>query len=104
MEIDDIASLFSIDKSQHSQLIEQLLVYFPVMNLRENNHTVIVNLHELIMQPGTLTSLVGIQTQSPSPPEPLSQPQPPTLPVSLHSTNVVVVVLHLFLSYQTLLT
>ena len=102
MEIDDIASLFSIDKSQHSQLIDELLVYFPVVILRENKHTVIVNLHELIMLSGMLTSSVGhshhlhwSQCRSHS---------LLTLPMSLHSTNVVVVVLHLFPSYQTLLT
>ena len=78
MVLADISNLFGIHSDQHSQLVQQLLVYFPVMTLQKNKNTVIVNLHELIMQPSSLTSLIGIQTDlSRQSPEVLPQPQHP---------------------------
>ena len=78
MELTDISDLLGIHKDKHSQLVQQLLVCFPIMTLQKNKNTVIVNLHELIMQPGSLTSLIGIQTDSlPQSPEVLPQPQHP---------------------------
>lgn len=55
MELDDITDLFDIDDGQHSQLVQQLLIYFPVMTLQGSKCTVIVNLHELIDHATRLT-------------------------------------------------
>ena len=100
MELADISNLFGIHKDQHSQLVQQLLAFL-IMTLQKNKNTVIVNLHELILQPGSLTSLIGIQTESsPQSPEVLPQSQHP------HTSRVPTQkkhgsVLHLLQSFQT---
>ena len=77
MELADIADMFGVPNDGHAQLVLQFLVRFPIMTLQKSKNIVIVNLHELIMQPGSLTTLIGIQSH-PQPPSTatVSKPQP----------------------------
>lgn len=51
----DLIDVFHIDKQTRIQ--DQFLLHFPVMSVEKDNIVIFINLHELILQPSTFTSL-----------------------------------------------
>ena len=59
VQLNDLVDIH-LNREQGLQMRDQLLLNFPVMSLEKEGTAILINLHELILQPSTLVSLLEL--------------------------------------------